>query len=129
VHFCGLGKGRYHVVTFGGTEMMKGILLSLLVIGCLLIWILIVVPLVAKSFRAPYRFGTLPFHRRNQALSRWQSFWFAGVLGWGGTVFLSEVLIRYFDDFSKFRTHQVLLWFAVSSISGGLLSLWIRHDR
>lgn len=103
--------------------MMKGILVALVVIACPLLWIMIIVPLIAKCFSARYKIGALPFHRRNQALSRWQSFWFAGVLGWGGTVFLTSVLIRYFGDF-KLTVDQLLLGLVISSIVGGLLSMW-----
>ena len=102
---------------------MKGIFVTLVVIACPLLWIMIIVPLIAKCFRAPYKIGALPFDRRNHALSRWQSFWFTGVLGWGGTVFLTSVLIRYLGEF-KLTVHQLLLGLIIYSIAGGLLSMW-----
>jgi hypothetical protein len=61
--------------------MMKMILVVVLVIGCPLLWIMVIVPFIAKSFGAPYN-GILPFDRQNEGLSKWQSFWFAGVLAW-----------------------------------------------
>jgi len=109
--------------------MMKGVLVALVVIACPLLWIMIIVPLIAKCFRAPYKIGAFPFHRRNQSLSRWQSFWFAGVLGWGGAVFLFTASLQYFDDFSKPTVHQLLRALVIYLVAGGLLSLWIfpRH--
>ena len=103
--------------------MMKDILFAFVVVACPLVWIMIIVPLIAKCFRAPYKIGALPLDRRNQALSRWQSFWFAGVLGWGGTVFLTSVLIRYLGDLTL-TVHQLLLGLIIDSIGGGLLSMW-----
>ena len=107
--------------------MLHGIFLALIVIACPLLWIMIIVPAIAKCFRAPYQFGALPFSRRNQSLSRWQSFWFAGVLGWGVAVFLVAALMAYFsdlNDFSKLTANQLLFRLVVFLIAGGLLSLW-----
>lgn len=116
------------MLLIGAAEMMKGALLTLLVIACLLLWSMIIVPMIAKCFRVPYALGTLPFHRRNHALTNWQSFWFAGVLGWGGTVFLATALIHYFND-SKLTIPQLLLTAVSYLIVGGLLGWSIRSGR
>jgi hypothetical protein len=63
--------------------MVKTVLVILAVIACPLLWTMIIVPLIAKSFGVPIKIGALPIDRRNQRLSRRQSFWFGGVLGWG----------------------------------------------
>jgi len=117
----------------GAPDMLHGTFIALMVIIGLLAWLMIVVPAIARCFRAPYKFGTLPFASRNQSLSRWQSFWFAGVLGWGGTVFAVSASLAYFSDvehFSKLTVYQLLFRLVVFLISGGLLSLWItsRHN-
>ena len=107
--------------------MVKSVWVAFVAIGCPLLWIMIIVPLIAKCFGAPYRLGALPFHRRNQALRKWQSFWFAGVLGWGGAVFLFSALVAYFADasgFSKLTVHQLLFGLVTDLACGGLLSLW-----
>ena len=105
--------------------MTKGFLIALAMVGCPTVWILLLMPLIARGFGVPYKVGILPFDRRNESLSKWQSFWFAGVLGWGICVFLVGVLIHSFGEFSNKPTNpQLILILALSCLSGGALSLW-----
>ena len=116
----------------GAPDMLHGTFIALIVIICPLLWLMIVAPAIARCFRAPYKFGTLPFAPGNRSLSRWQSFWFAGVLGWGVTVFMVSALLAYFsdvEDFSKLTVYRLLCRLAVFLIAGGLLSLWIVPRR
>lgn len=109
--------------------MLHSVFVAMVVIACPLIWIMIVVPVLAKCFRAPYKFGTLPFDRRNQSLSRWQSFWFAGVFGWGICVFLVGFLIHYFGESSKEASSlQLALLLGLSCLFGGVFSFWIPRN-
>jgi len=68
--------------------MVKAILVVLAVIARPLLWTMIIVPLIAEFFGVPIKIGALPIERRNQQISKRQSFWFAGVLGWGIGLFL-----------------------------------------
>ncbi len=105
--------------------MTKQFLVALAIVGCPIVWIVLVVPLIARGFGVPYRVGILPFDRQNERLSKWQSFWFAGILGWGICVFLVGFLILSLGEISKKPTDpQLILILALSCLSGGALSLW-----
>ena len=79
--------------------MVKAILVLLAVIACPLLWTMIIVPLIAKSFGVPIKIGSRPIERRDQRISKRQSFWFAGVLGWGlGFSLLCTLLARFIGD-------------------------------
>lgn len=119
----------YHVVTIGVPEMMNSIWVALVVLGCPLFWIMIVVPLIAKCFSVPYKIGVLPFSGPNQRLGKWQSFWFAGVLGWGGCVFLFGALILHFSGSTMPRIQSLLFVLVWCLFLGGLLSLWNTSRR
>jgi small-conductance mechanosensitive channel len=104
--------------------MMKGVFVTLVGVGCPLIWIMIIVPIIAKCFGVPYKMGVLPFDKK-QRLGRWQSFWFAGVLGWGICVFLVGAVIQILGDVGRKPTISAL-WLELvwGAFLGGLLSLW-----
>jgi hypothetical protein len=63
--------------------MVKVILVVLSVIACPAVWITVIVPVIARSRGVPFKLGSLPIDRRDERLSKRQSFWLAGVLGWG----------------------------------------------
>jgi hypothetical protein len=69
-----------------------------------LLWVMVIVPLIARRFDVPYRIGALPFDREIERLSGWQSFWFAGVLAWGFGMFLLVAETQLFFD----PTHPTL---------------------
>jgi hypothetical protein len=77
--------------------MMKMILVVVLVIGCPLLWIMVAVPFIARSFGAPYN-GVLPFDRQNEGLNKLQSFVFAGVLAYGIGLCSLGTLVAHFID-------------------------------
>ena len=92
---------------------MNPILLLVVVIACPLLWMMIVAPLMAKLFGVPLRVGVLPIAKRDQQLSRRQSFWLGGVLGWGIGLSLLAALIALLLDERRFTVPQIL-WAIVS---------------
>ena len=79
--------------------MAKVILVILAVFACPLLWTMAIVPLVANLFGVPIKIGALPVKRRNPRMSERESFWFAGVLGWGiGFSLLGTLLARFIDS-------------------------------
>jgi hypothetical protein len=75
------------------------IVLAVLAVFALpLLWVMVIVPLIARRFNVPYRIGALPFDREIQRLSGWPSFWFAGVLAWGFGIFLLVAETQFFFD-------------------------------
>jgi hypothetical protein len=63
--------------------MVKIVLVVVAVIACPAVWITLIVPMIARSRGVPFKLGSLPIDRRDKRLGKRQSFWFAGVLGWG----------------------------------------------
>jgi hypothetical protein len=81
--------------------MMKIIFVVLAVITCPFVWITIAVPLLARSSGLRFKVGSLPIDRRDDRLSKRQSFWFAGVLGWGVGISLLGVMTALLIDRTK----------------------------
>ena len=104
--------------------MVKAILVLLAVIACPLLWTMIIVPLIAKFFGVPIKIGTLPIEKRNQRISKRQSFWFAGVLGWGIGFFLMGTLMARFIDGKRPTVPEDVFGFILVLVFGGLLSQW-----
>jgi hypothetical protein len=92
-----------------------------------LLWVMVIVPLIARKFDVPYKIGTLPFDRELQRLSGWQSFWFAGVLAMGFGLFLLAAETQIFFDSS----HPTLLKFLKELVACLVLGgLWSQaHNR
>jgi hypothetical protein len=104
--------------------MVKTVLIILAVIACPFLWTMIVVPLIARRFGVPIKIGALPIDRRNQRLSRQQSFWFGGMLGWGiGLCLLGFLTARFIDD-TRMTIPRLLYGLVGELVFGGLLSQW-----
>jgi hypothetical protein len=79
--------------------MVKVIMVVLAVFACPLLWTMVIVPLIANFFGVPIKIGALPVKKRDPRMSERQSFWFAGVLGWGvGFSLLGTLLARFIDN-------------------------------
>ena len=85
-----------------------------------LLWVMVVVPLIARRFDVPYRIGALPFNREIQRLTGWQSFWFAGVLAWGFGMFLLVAEIQLFFDPTHPTAARLLYELVACLVLGGL---------
>jgi hypothetical protein len=62
---------------------MKELLVYLTAFACLVLWLGIIVPLIAKAFGVPFKFSFLQFNQQNPRLSRGQYILFVGVLSYG----------------------------------------------
>ncbi|MGA3010789.1 MAG: hypothetical protein ABSD72_11075 [Terracidiphilus sp.] len=102
--------------------MVKVILGIVAVIACPLLWTMIIVPLIGRWFRVPIKIGALPIDGRDPRLSKWQSFWIGGVLGWGIGLFLMGALTARFIDDTRTTIPKLLYGLAGELIIGGLLS-------
>jgi len=104
--------------------MLKVVFVILAAIVCPLLWTMIIVPLIAKSFGVPIKIGALPIDRRDQRLSRRQSFWFGGVLGWGIGLFLLGALTARFINDTGTTIPKLLYGLVGELVIGGLMSQW-----
>src|SRR5882724_124999 len=102
--------------------MVKAILGVLAALVCPLLWAMIIVPLIAKFLGVPIKIGSLPINRRNQRISKRQSFWFAGVLGWGIGIFLLGTLMARFVDNKRPTILEDFFGFVSVVVFWGLLS-------
>jgi len=103
--------------------MMKEAFVAVVVIGCPLLWTMMIVPLIAKLFGVPIKIGSLPIHRQDQRLGKKQSFWFGGLLGWGVGLSLLGGLVQRFIDQTRSTLPSLLLAIAASLMIGGIASM------
>ena len=106
--------------------MAKFIMVLLAVFACPLLWTMVFVPLIANFFGVPIKIGALPVKKRDPRMSERQSFWFAGVLGWGIGFSLLGTLFARFIDNRQPTILQNLFGFAVVVSFWGLMN---QHDR
>jgi hypothetical protein len=83
--------------------------------------IAIIVPIVARRSGIPFKVGAIPTYRRDERLNKRQSFWFAGVLGWGFGFFLTGALAAVLTAPKQFTISQ-LLYGLISCLVFGALS-------
>ena len=76
----------------------------------------------AKCFGVPIKIGALPIGKQNQQISKRQSFWLAGVLGWGVALFMLGTLAARLIDHRRPTILEDLLGFILVVVFGGLLS-------
>lgn len=105
------------------TLAVEIVLVVLAVFAFPLLWVMVIVPLIARRFDVPYKVGTLPFDREIERLSGWQSFWFAGVLAWGFGLFLLAAETQLFIDRSHPTLPKLLYELVACLVLGGLWSL------
>jgi hypothetical protein len=92
------------------------------VIACPLIWMMIIVPVVARQLGVPFKVGILPINRRDPRLGKRQSFWLAGVLGWGVGISLFGILTAQFMDHKHLTVSKLLLGVISCTVVSALLS-------
>jgi hypothetical protein len=105
-----------------GLLIVRVIFVVLAVIVCPLLWTAIIVPLLARFTGIPIKIGALPIEKRNPRMSDRQSFWFAGVLGWGVGVFSLGTLMARFVDGRRPTILEDLFGFVLVVVFWALLN-------
>src|SRR5215469_13858783 len=93
---------------------MRDIVFVLAGVGCALAWMLVIAPLIGRTFGVPCKFAFWRIDKQNRHLNSRQHFWYLGVLTFGLGMFLFLAVSHLSNEGARLSIVSILIQLVIS---------------